>query len=508
MNIAAHLERTGRSAGGRIAIAVGEHPLRRYDELLDRVRRLAGGLHGRIGLRPGARVALAMRNCPEYLEVLYASWHAGLLAVPVNAKLHSREFAFILGNSGAAACFTTPDLTDTIAAARSGDGFVQIETGSDQYRHLLASDPLPLADALPDDPAWLFYTSGTTGQPKGAVLSHRNLLAMSLCYFADVDSRSPWLAILHAAPMSHGSGLYALPHVMQGSCHVIPDSGGFEAAETFRLIARWPQSVFFAAPTMVKRLLDHAGDADTTNLKTIIYGGGPMYVEDCIAALDRFGPKLAQLYGQGESPMTITALSAAVHEDRAHPKWRQRLATVGVPQSVIDVRVVDNDDQELPVGETGEVLVRGDTVMRGYWRRPEATAETLRGGWLHTGDFGCFDSDGFLTLKDRANDMIISGGTNIYPREIEEVLVSHPDVAEASIIGAADREWGERVIAYVVLRPGAAEDPQALERHCLGQIARFKRPRDYRFIDALPKNNYGKVLKAALRELEAARQEG
>ena len=506
MNIAAHLERTGRSAGHRLAIAAGEQPLVRYDELLDRVRRLAGGLRLRAKLKPGARVALAMRNCPEYLEVLYACWHAGLVAVPVNAKLHAREFAFILGNSGASACFTTPDLTATIAKALANEAAVPIETGSDHYRHLLAAEPLPLADVRPDDPAWLFYTSGTTGHPKGAMLSHRNLLAMSFCYFADVDATSPWLAILHAAPMSHGSGLYALPHVMQGSCHVIPESGGFDAEEIFALIARWPQAVFFAAPTMVKRLLDCERAADTANLKTIIYGGGPMYVDDCIAALERFGPKLAQLYGQGESPMTITALSRAMHEDRSHPRWRERLASVGVAQSAVEVRVADRDDRTLPAGETGEILVRGDSVMQGYWQRPEATAETLRNGWLHTGDFGCFDEDGFLTLKDRANDLIISGGTNIYPREVEEVLVGHPDVAEVSVIGAPDREWGERVVAYVVLRPGAAEDPSALDAHCLAQIARFKRPRAYRFIDALPKNNYGKVLKTALRELEAARQ--
>ena len=508
MNIAAHLERTGRSAGRRLAIAAGERPLIRYDELLDRVRRLAGGLRLRAKLKPGDRVALAMRNCPEYLEVLYACWHAGLVAVPINAKLHAREFAFILGNSGASACFTTPDLTATIAEALADEAAVQVETGSDRYRHLLAAEPLPLADVRPDDTAWLFYTSGTTGHPKGAMLSHRNLLAMSFCYFADVDATSPWLAILHAAPMSHGSGLYALPHVMQGSCHVIPESGGFDAEEIFTLIARWPQSVFFAAPTMVKRLLDSESDADTANLKTIIYGGGPMYVDDCIAALERFGPKLAQLYGQGESPMTITALSRSMHEDRSHPRWRERLASVGIPQSAVELRVAGADDEPLPPGETGEILVRGDSVMRGYWQRPEATAETLRNGWLHTGDFGCFDEDGFLTLKDRAKDLIISGGTNIYPREVEEVLVSHPDVAEVSVIGAPDREWGERVVAYVVLRPGAAENAAALDTHCLAQIARFKRPRDYRFIAALPKNNYGKVLKTALRELEAAQQQG
>jgi acyl-CoA synthetase (AMP-forming)/AMP-acid ligase II len=188
-----------------------------------------------------------------------------------------------------------------------------------------------------------------------------------------------------------------------------------------------------------------------------------------------------------------------MHADEAHPRWRERLGSCGVPRTGVLVKVVDEDDRELPAGEVGEVVTKSDCVMEGYWENPEATAETLRGGWLHTGDLGSFDEDGFLTLRDRSKDMIISGGSNIYPREIEEVLLRHPDLVEVSVVGRPHREWGEEVVAFVVARPGAEIAADALERLCLDHIARFKRPRHYRFVEALPKNNYGKVLKTELR---------
>jgi long-chain acyl-CoA synthetase len=254
---------------------------------------------------------------------------------------------------------------------------------------------------------------------------------------------------------------------------------------------------------MVTRLIDSPvfAAADHANLKTIIYGGGPMYVADLKRALALLGPRLAQIYGQGEAPMTITGLSKAQHAETDHPRWEHRLGSTGTARTDVEVRVVDEADRDVPVGESGEVLVRGDFVMAGYWQDPEATSRALRGGWLHTGDIGAFDEDGFLTLKDRAKDMIISGGSNIYPREIEEVLLRHPAVAEVSIVGRPHADWGEEVIAFVVARPGAAIGEADLDALCLDHIARFKRPRAYRFVDALPKNNYGKVLKTELRRL-------
>jgi long-chain acyl-CoA synthetase len=380
-----------------------------------------------------------------------------------------------------------------------------IEVGTADYEKLFRLPPAVMAQTDPTDLAWLFYTSGTTGRPKGAMLTHRVLVAMTLNYFADVDAVAPDDCILHAAPMSHGSGLYLLPHVVAGACNVVPESGRFDPEEMYGLIQRWRGVGMFAAPTMVKRLVDHPREADTTNLKTIVYGGGPMYVADAKAALDRFGGKLVQIYGQGESPMTITFVSRAVHLEKDHPRWEERLGSVGVAQSVVEVRVADADDNTLPPGETGEVLVRGDAVMAGYWQNPEATEAALSGGWLHTGDVGAMDEDGFLTLKDRSKDLIISGGTNIYPREVEEVLLTHPDVAEVSVIGRPDPEWGETVVAYVVPRAGATVDPAALDGLCLERIARFKRPKAYERIDELPKNNYGKVLKTSLREMDSER---
>ena len=228
---------------------------------------------------------------------------------------------------------------------------------------------------------------------------------------------APQDCILHAAPLSHGSGLYGLPHVARGAASVVPHSGGADGDEIAALLQRWPGMSFFAAPTMVKRL---AGDpaiaaADLSHLKTIIYGGAPMYLADLEDALAVFGPRLAQIYGQGETPMTITALSKADHADRDHPRWRDRLQSVGIARTDVEVRVVDDADRELPAGEIGEIVVRGDVVMAGYWNQPEATAEALRGGWLHTGDVGSFDADGYLTLRDRSKDLIISGGHEHLP---------------------------------------------------------------------------------------------
>ncbi len=507
MNFAGTLARIAPTYADRPALSGGFRVLRSYREFAARVARLAGALSDDLGLARGDRVALVMRNCPEYLEVLYACWWAGLAAVPVNARLHPREFAYILGDSGARACFVTPGLAGAVAEARGGapDLAHAVEAGSPEYEALFAAAPAPLAEAAPEDLAWLFYTSGTTGRPKGAMLTHRNLHAMTMNYLADVDGIEPEDCIVHAAPLSHGSGLYALPHVARAANNIVPESGGFDVAETLSLVARWPGCTFFLAPTMVTRLVNapEAGAAELSNLKTIVYGGAPMYLADTMRALDLAGGKLVQIYGQGESPMTITALPRRVIRERRHPRWRDRLASAGIARTDVEVRVVAEDGTPLPPGEIGEVTCRGDVVMAGYWNNAEATAAALRDGWLWTGDVGAMDEDGFLTLKDRSKDMIISGGTNIYPREIEEVLLTHPGVYECAVVGRPHADWGEEVIAFVVPNPGAEVAVGELDRLCLDNIARFKRPRDYRFVPALAKNNYGKILKTELRRLMA-----
>ncbi len=504
MNVANLLVRAGLAHRERSAIALGPAPHCTYGVLLQRAAVIAGNVRERFRLAPGDRVALVMRNGPAYVEVLFACWHGGLVAVPVNAKLAAPEFEYILGHSGARVAFVTADRAETVAslAPKLADLEAVIPVEDEDYVGLASGEPVPAWPRAPGDTAWLFYTSGTTGRPKGAMLSHRNLLAMTTSYFVDVDRIAPEDCIIHAAPMSHGSGMYILPHVAAAATQVIPESGGFEPAEIFDLIRAHPGVGLFAAPTMVRRLVESrdAARADTTNLKTIVYGGGPMYVEDCKRAMAVLGNTLAQIYGQGESPMTITALDKARHANVAHPRYEQRLASVGIAQTVVQVAVADADDRLLPPGETGEVLVRGDAVMTGYWQDPRATAETLRNGWLHTGDVGVLDEDGFLTLKDRSKDLIISGGANIYPREVEEALMRHPAVAEVSVVGEPDREWGERVVAFVVPAQTRSVDPAALDRVCRGHLASFKRPRRYVIVDALPKNNYGKVLKTELRQ--------
>jgi long-chain acyl-CoA synthetase len=510
MNVANLLQRAGRAFPERTAVALGERPVYSYRELARRVASIAHTLRKTLDLGSGERVALAMRNCPQYVELMFASWHAGLTVVPINAKLHQREFAYILDHSAAKVCFVTSELAQVITPLQSAlTQAMRVICIDDPEYAAMATAPVDLiVDQAADDVAWLFYTSGTTGRPKGAMLTHRNLLAMTTSYFADVDQIAAEDCILHAAPMSHGSGAYILPHIAAAAAQVIPESGGFDAPELFDLMRVYPGMSMFAAPTMVRRLIDSpaAAVADTRNLKTIVYGGGPMYLEDCKRALQVLGNKLVQIYGQGESPMTITALSKARHADIGHPRYEQRLASVGIAHTVVEVKVADEQDRTLAPGTLGEVLVRGDAVMKGYWRDEQATAATLRGAWLHTGDVGSMDEDGFLTLKDRSKDLIISGGSNIYPREVEEVLLRHPSVAEVAVVGKSHPDWGEEAIAFVVLRSGLAATVQDLDALCLDHIARFKRPKAYRFVDSLPKNNYGKVLKTALREKLAAQE--
>ncbi len=502
MNIALLLARSALSHPSLSAAALGTRVVATFGELGARVAKLAAALRERCGLKPGDRVAVVAKNSPAYLEVLYGVWHAGLAAVPANAKLHGAELGYILQHSGARVCFASPGLEIEIGPHAPSSLERLIVIGSREYEALFADDPITVVPRDGNDLAWLFYTSGTTGRPKGAMLTHRNLAQATLAYLSEVDATAPGDTLVHAAPMSHGSGLYIMAHSARLGVQVIPESGGFEPEEIFGLFGHWPHTSMFAAPTMIKRLVECPADCKSENIRTLIWGGAPMYVEDALAALDRFGSRLAQIYGQGEAPMTISTLSKQDIADRNHPRWRERLGSTGKPYAGVEVIIADADDRALPAGETGEILVRGDVVMPGYWMNDEATASTLRSGWLHTGDVGTFDDEGYLHLKDRSKDLIISGGSNIYPREVEEVLLKHPRVREASVIGRPDREWGEAVVAYVV-GEAAREELDAL---CLERIARFKRPKDYVFVPALPKNNYGKILKTELRAIDAERE--
>lgn len=501
MNLAHWLERAGCAHPDAPAIGFGTKTVYGYRALALRAAKLAGGLLA-LGLQRGDRVAIISKNHPDHVAVMFGIMHAGLSSVPANAKLHGAELGYILEHSGARVCFVSGDMESEVAAhaPKSLERMIRIESA--EYERLLQADPVPVANVDGDYLAWLFYTSGTTGRPKGAMLTHRNLNWAAHAYLSEVDETNAGDPILHAAPMSHGSGMYIMPHIAKAGVNIVPESGAFDPEEIFSLIGKWPRLSMFAAPTMIKRLVDCRADCNVENIRTFVWGGAPMYVEDVRRALDRFGPKLAQIYGQGESPMTITKLSKAEVADSSHPRWLERIGSAGTPYSCLEVRIADADDNPLPPGEIGEILCRGDIVMSGYWKNEEATAKTLANGWLHTGDVGAFDTEGYLTLKDRSKDMIISGGSNIYPREVEEILLRHEKVREVSVIGRPDAEWGEIVVAYVVGEAGEKE----LDTLCLSNIARFKRPKEYVFVDALPKNNYGKILKTELREIDTDRR--
>lgn len=502
MSLALLLANAARTFGDRPALTLGTRTVFDYRTLASRAARLAGGLRSSHRLAPGDRVALAMKNCPEYLEALFACWHAGLAVVPMSAKLHPRELAFMAEDCGARLILATDDLAGEMAATLPSTPV--LACGGPDYLRLLEADPLPREPVEPEALAWIFYTSGTTGRPKGAMLTHRNLMAMTLGYLADVDQLTERDALLHLAATSHASGLFALSFVAKGANNVLPESGGYDPFEMATIIDATPNLTFFVPPTLLRRMVCdrpmHAANLET--LRTVIVGAAPVYAEDLRAGLALFGAKLWNGYGQGESPCTITAMSKAMIAAAAAASNDERLMSVGIARTGIEVRVADDSGEAVPPGAVGEVLVRGETVMNGYWNRPDATAEALRGGWLHTGDLGRLDETGYLTLLDRKKDLIISGGSNIYAREIEEVILSHPGVAEVAVIGLPDPEWGENVLAIVVASD-VAPTADELDRLCLGRIARYKRPKRYEFVAALPKNAAGKVLKRELRDMYA-----
>ncbi|MEO0937139.1 MAG: AMP-binding protein [Pseudomonadota bacterium] len=481
MNLGHWLERMAKAEATRPALYCGTEQVADYASFAARAARVAGWLAAQ-GVAPGDRVALYRLNDPEWLILFYGIWYAGAVAVPINAKLHGREAAWIIGDA---------EVSVTFAAGAQAEGLrVAGITCEDRVPEGPALGPVARAG---DDLAWLFYTSGTTGRPKGVMITHAMLMAMALSYFADVDQVTPEDTALYAAPLSHGAGIYNLMHVLRGARHVCPSSQGFDPAEIFELAAHHGRVHMFAAPTMVTRLTAF-GEGPVEGLRTIVYAGGPMYLEDILAARARFGDVFVQIYGQGECPMAITALPRAdvMGDDMA------RLASVGRAQSCVELRV------DAPPGAAGEVLVRGAAVMPGYWRNPQATADTIREGWLHTGDVGVMDAAGYLTLQDRAKDLIITGGSNVYPREVEEALLRAEGVQEVAVVGRRHPDWGEEVVAFVV---GTAEAP-ALDAFCRDQIARFKAPKDYIFVPALPKNAYGKVLKTDLRAWAAGGPDG
>ena len=500
MNLFSLLDQTALRYPDQGAVYQGVGQRLTWRELRSRALQLAAGI--RLRCKAGDRIALVSENRCEYVELLFAAWAAEATIVPVNFKLHDKEVLQILEDAEVSLMFASPKLLPDLLNTAAAHAGCIVAIGEADYEQMLSGDALAPPTIDPQALAWLFYTSGTTGRSKGAMLSHRNLLAMTVAHLADIEALDAHCSQIHVAPMSHGSGMYMLSSVARGARQVVPASGAFDPAEFLDLCDQHPACGAFLAPTMVQRLrleVEAKRRARPVNLRCIVYGGGPMYVEELRQSTAVLGPVFAQIYGQGESPMTITGLDRAGHATDDDTI----LGSVGWPRSGVEVRVIDAQGAPVAVGDVGEIVCRGDVVMAGYWRNSAATAQALKGGWLHTGDMGSFDAHGCLTLRDRSKDVVISGGSNIYPREIEEVLQAHPGVATVSIVGRPDEEWGEALVAFVVRTLGSAVTERELDAHCLGHIARFKRPKEYRFVDELPTSSYGKVLKNKLRKMLA-----
>jgi len=479
-----------------------------YREFERRVRGFAGWLR-ETGVAPGGRVVLYLDNCPDLLVAMFGTFWAGSTAVPTNCRLTEDELTFLI-HDGDARVVVTDEAHDPIArratsaAVAPGEPGVTVVVAGDELRRVVDSADVSArpADVDDGDTAWIFYTSGTTGKPKGAMLSHAVLNFVTVSWLADLTPLDEHDVTLHVAPLSHGAGFHALAAVARGAHQVIADSVSFDPAAILEVVAARGVTNTWMVPTQIVMLTDAARSlaltgADLPSLDYVVYGGAPMVPASMQRALDRFGPIFVQLYGQGETPMTATVLRRQDHVP-------ELLGTAGRVRSGIELRIVDGDGRAVTdADEVGEIVVRGPSVMTGYWKRPDATAETIVDGWLHTGDLGRITADGVVHLLDRTKDMIISGGSNVYAVEVEEVLARHEDVLDVAVIGTADDLWGELVVAVVVpARAAGAErsvDTDALDRHARATLAGYKIPRRYITVDALPRNAYGKVLKRDLR---------
>ena len=507
MNVGRFLANAAERDPAKPAFVWG-HEVLSYGQANARSESLAGALR-RFGLGNGDRVGLLMPNCPQLPESMFATWKAGGCIVPLNARFQSDEIAYHLADAQTRMVIFSEEYRHVMATVRdrapSVERFICVGaplSGQLGYDELAVAGPGPGADAdvADEDLAWLFYTSGTTGRPKGAMLTHGVLTFVSVGWVADLMSLEPEDVGIHAAPLTHGAGFHALALTMKGATQVLLWPPRFDPENFCATVQRHRVTNAWLVPTQIKMLLNYEGLGkwDLSSLKWIVYGGSPMYVEDLKEALRRIGPVFVQLYGQGETPMTATYLRREDH--LAEGDLAARLASCGRARSGLEVRVLDEADRELSRGQTGQICVRGASVMRGYWERPEATSETLRGGWLHTGDIGYMDNHGYVYILDRSKDMIISGGANVYPREVEEVLIQHPAVSEVCVIGVPHDIWGEAVKALVVSEPGATVTGEALTRFVGERLADYKKPRSVDFVGEIPKNAYGKVLR---RELKA-----
>jgi acyl-CoA synthetase (AMP-forming)/AMP-acid ligase II len=480
-----------------------------YGQANARAAALSAGLHN-LGVEPGNRVAILMWNCPQFLESCFGTWKAGGCVVPLNVRFVADEVVYHLCNPRAKAVIFGEEFRGVMSLIRdrlsSVKHFICLGTalpGQISYEELLQAhlgDSEPSVNVSDDDLAWLFYTSGTTGRPKGAMLTHGNLTFMAVGWVADLMQLQPEDVGLHAAPLSHGAGFHSLALTLKSSAQIILKPHRFDVEHFCEIVAKYRVTNTWLVPTQIKLLLNYTEleKWDLSSLKWLVYGGSPMYTEDLKEALRRMGSVFVQLYGQGETPMTGTYLRRQEHVTEGTES--KRLASCGYARSGVQIRILGEDDVEVSRCEVGEICVHAPTVMKGYWEQPEATAQVLRNGWLHTGDIGYMDEKGYVFILDRTKDMIISGGSNVYPREVEELIMQHPAISEACVIGVPDRLWGEAVKAVVVLKPGAQATPKEIIDFAGERMASYKKPKSVDFVTALPKNQYNKILKRELRD--------
>jgi acyl-CoA synthetase (AMP-forming)/AMP-acid ligase II len=476
-----------------------------FAQLGDRVVRLASGLLD-LGLEPGDRVLDLQSNSTTYVETDLAIRSAGLVRVALNYRLHPKDWERIAADSGALSLVYDARFADQTAALRSGLPHVVVvgDGPGTSYEKLVAQGSIrPLAAVDPDALCGLHYSSGTTGHPKGAQRTHRNWFASVVNMTQDVLGGVPGPddCYVHAGPITHTSGLFVLPFLVAGARQIVLPTWD---PETFlEAVAERGATHTAVVPTMVSRLLTTSGaDRDAlAGLKLLGYAGAPMPPEQLRQAFERLTPRLVQYYGLVEAIPPVTVLDAEDHRLGLtdHPEL---LTSAGRPALGVEIRVVDEEGSPVQAGEVGEVVTRGDHVMKGYWNASnrEDLSKSVRDGWLHTGDLGRMSDDGHLWLIDRKGDLIISGGYNIYPREVEDVVAEVPGVAEVAVVGVRDADWGQRVVALVTARNGATVDESAVLEHCRLRMASYKKPKEVRVLDSFPLNSTGKIAKKVLRE--------